>query len=570
MRLRFLAAAGPGEELDRLSPELASHGNPPLRKILGARGLSFWTLEGTPCALAPDGSAAAAGLLFERSTGARREQLPSPLPSAETFVARFWGAYILAGCVPSGGHFVLRDPSGAVSAYHVRRGAIDLYASDVDLLRAAAPAILQPDLEFVRQRLTFPFLRTARTGAVGIREVLPGTSHHRAFGSATETIVWSPWNHARPELAIGDFDAAASRLREEILHAVPRLADGAGDIVVQLSGGLDSSLVAASLAAAGRPFRAVTFATRAPDGDERAYARQLAQHFSIDLAELVEGDALPDFEHIPPMALRPPPNALLQPLHRALSLHLALTGGDLVLDGTGGDNVFCYLNSASPALDAFRRQGVAGGLAALQDLARLHGTTFWTVARAALRRSRRRPTPWRRDETFLAAGAAAAEPDPHPWLERPRWSDRGTFEQVQSIVGIRHFLGDPTPGAAAGLHPLLAQPVMEACLTVPSWLWARGGQDRAVARAAFRGLLPDAILSRRSKGRLESMFIKGYMSGRGRLETLLLDGRLAAAGLLDRAAVLDYLRRPDQPGDSGYIRLLELSSAETWLRSFPG
>jgi asparagine synthase (glutamine-hydrolysing) len=111
---------------------------------------------------------------------------------------------------------------------------------------------------------------------------------------------------------------------------------------------------------------------------------------------------------------------------------------------------------------------------------------------------------------------------------------------------------------------------MEACLAVPSWLWTRGGQDRAVARAAFRGLLPDAILSRRSKGRLESMFMKGYMSGRYRLENLLLDGRLAAAGLIDRAAILDYLRRPDQPGDSGYIRLLELSSAETWLRSFTG
>ena len=79
---------------------------------------------------------------------------------------------------------------------------------------------------------------------------------------------------------------------------------------------------------------------------------------------------------------------------------------------------------------------------------------------------------------------------------------------------------------------------------------------------------PDAILARRAKGGLVSMYIKGYMQGRGRLESLLLDGRLAEAGLLNREAVCAYLRRDEPPRDAGYIRLLELASAETWLRSF--
>ena len=139
---------------------------------------------------------------------------------------------------------------------------------------------------------------------------------------------------------------------------------------------------------------------------------------------------------------------------------------------------------------------------------------------------------------------------------------------MQSIAGIHYFHRDPAPGAVAALHPLLAQPILEACLRIPSWLWVRGGRDRAVARAAFRGLLPDATLARRSKGHLASLFMTGYLAARPQLEDLLLEGRLTAAGLLDRDAIREYLRRDGRPDDSGYMRLLDLVSTETWLRGF--
>ena len=139
---------------------------------------------------------------------------------------------------------------------------------------------------------------------------------------------------------------------------------------------------------------------------------------------------------------------------------------------------------------------------------------------------------------------------------------------MQSIVGIQFFHNDPAPGEVAALHPLLVQPILEACLRIPTWLWLRGGRDRAVARAAFRGLLPEATLSRRSKGHLTSLFMAGYLATRPELESLLLDGRLAAAGLLDRDTIREYLRRDGRPDDADYMRLLDLSSAETWLRGF--
>lgn len=565
MQLRFLAAAGPSEALEVLSSELAGAKAARVAPILRAPGLAVWTPAQAPWLVSEDGSAALIGLLFDRAEGARQQRLPSPLPAPADFTERFWGAYVLLASDP-GGHRVLRDPSGGVTAYHRRAGALDLYASDLAMLATVAAGRFEPDFAFLRQWLVYPYLRTHRTGLEGVTEILPGQVHGAGPRGPHASPAWNPWSHASPERAIEDFDVAAAHLREAILLAVPRLAQAASDVVVQLSGGLDSSIVAAALATAGRPFRALNFVTRAPDGDERIYAHEVARHCGIALAELIEEHASVDLANVPSLSMRPPPNALLQPLHRALASHLVLTGADCVLDGSGGDNVFCYLGSAAPALDALRRRGLRAGLLAVHDLARLYGTTSWAVGRAAWRRHRR-PTGWPSDESFLAPGVATHEAS-HPWLDRSGAMLRGSYEQVQSIVGVRHFLRDPAPGEIAALHPLLAQPVLEACLRIPSWVWVRGGRDRAVARAAFRGLLPDKILSRRSKGRLASLVLAGYMARRGELESILLEGRLAQASLLDRSAIHAYLRRDGEPQDPGYIRLLAMASAESWLRAF--
>ena len=567
MRLRFLAAAGPEALIQILHRRLTGSGGPVLQPVLRAPHLAVWAIEDTPHVAAPDGSAVAIGILFEQADDRPVTRLPEPLPSPEDFLARFWGAYVLLSVHAGNGHLVLRDPSGGVTAYHRRSGELDLYGSDLALLSSAVDHPLAPDADFLGQWLTFPSLRGPLTGVRGVTELAPGTLRLISGGHRQTRLAWSPWPHARRAMRIDDFEEAAAQLRAAILRTVPRLA-GTGEAVLHLSGGLDSSIVAAALAHGGRPFRAVTFATRAPDGDERAHAREVALRCGCDLVELLEEEAIPDIGHVPPPALRPPPNALLRPLHRALANHCALTSADFTMDGSGGDNVFCILSTASPALDAIGRRGLRTGFAALEDLARLHGTTVWSVGRAAWRRSRRPLSAWQSDERFLMPGAAAVHRADHPWLGRPGRAPRGTIEHVQSIVGIQYFLSDPAPGEVAALHPLLAQPVLEACLRIPSWLWVRGGRDRAVARAAFRGLLPETTLSRRSKGHLASLLVAGYMATRPQLESLLLDGRLAAAGLLDREAIRDYLRRDGRPDDAGYMRLLDLSSAETWLRGF--
>ncbi len=565
MQLRFLAAAGDGEQLPPIRDRAAKAG---LVERLRTASLSVWTYPETLVVLGP-GRSILIGWLYDRESREQVGTLPD-IPDLEAhLLGRHWGAYVLFAADGSR-HLALREPSGSVPVYHAAAGGVSLYASDAALLKVAMPRPMSPDFHFIRHWLTFPYLRGARTGAEGVLELLPGTCRRADGAQATIITSWSPFDHVHRGRAVVDFESAARMLRKEALAAIPRLAPPDGRIVLQLSGGLDSSIVAASLSTTGRKFSAVTFATRAGDGDERRYARASAKRTGAELVELIEED-LPvdplDLAEADP--LRPGPNPLLRPLHRALAAELARSGADCVLDGAGGDNLFGYLNTASPVVDAFRQAGLGTGLGALHDLANLHGANLWSVAGYALRRALRRAAPvWRRDESFLAPGAAVSRPDDHPWLNAPAGIPAGAADHVRTILGIHHFLSDSQPGAPLRLHPLLAQPLLELCLGIPSWLWFHGGRDRAVAREAFRNMVPDAILDRRGKGRLESMFMKGYRSVRPRLEPFLRDGRLAAAGIIDGAAVSSYLRRPGEPRDAAYIRLLEIASAEQWLRSF--
>src|SRR3546814_16329300 len=50
------------------------------------------------------------------------------------------------------------------------------------------------------------------------------------------------------------------------------------------------------------------------------------------------------------------------------------------------------------------------------------------------------------------------------------------------------------------VHPLMSQPIIEACLSVPSWEACSGGSYRSFTRRAFTGDLPHTGIEVRIKG----------------------------------------------------------------------
>ena len=256
-------------------------------------------------------------------------------------------------------------------------------------------------------------------------------------------------------------------------------------------------------------------------------------------------------------------------LDRALSRHADQAGARVFFSG-GGDNVFCYLNTAAPAADLLRRFGPGPAfLAGVGDLAALHGCTTWRAARLALRKALQPLRPPPRDIDFLAAGVSPASPDSHPWLEAPDGAQHGSHEHILWLTAAQGPLSSQARhGNAPVCYPLLSQPVVEACLRAPSWMWVAGGRNRAVARDAFVADLPQAILQRRTKGDFAGLLGALYQKHRHELAALLLDGWLASQSLLDRGAVEAYLRADGPTTDYRFCRLMEIAGAEVWARSW--
>src|SRR3546814_19190936 len=90
----------------------------------------------------------------------------------------------------------------------------------------------------------------------------------------------------------------------------------------------------------------------------------------------------------------------------------------------------------------------------------------------------------------------------------------------------------PRRSAPPHIAPLLSQPIVELCLSIPTWHWIADGRDRAVAHAAFSNRLPRTINVRQQKGGPAESQLSTYSTQRDCLHALLLPVYLAGAGIM--------------------------------------
>lgn len=487
----------------------------------------------------------------------------STAPEARAFPSGIWGNFAYFSRRKDVGS-VYRDPSGSVPVYRIGECSEAVFVSGAEFARKLK--LLEQaklDERFIAHWLQYPFLRTGRTGIEGVTELLPGrvlrTSRR---GRWRQSNGWHP--SAFVERHIQDPAEGALRLRATALGTVG-IQPGATKIALRLSGGLDSSIIAACLAHADREFCCINFATRSRDGDEREHARAVARAFGAKLIEVSE-PGTGELEIPDQLSFRPLINPLLLPFEKAIGEAAGELGASQLIDGAGGDNLFCSLSSAAPFIDALRSLKPSNVRAALGDIASRANCTLWEVIFAAARRLARGRPAWKEDRSFLVSEALLAGPDLHPWLlDLP--APPGKREHVEAIVHIQHFL-DRSGSPIERIHPLLAQPLLELCLQIPSWLWLAGGRDRAVAREAFKGLVPASVLERRVKGSLQGMLYRGFSALRDPMRELLAGGELAKLQIIDAAAVEEALSGETWMGDQVQLRISEMAALELWIRSW--
>src|SRR3546814_372940 len=115
--------------------------------------------------------------------------------------------------------------------------------------------------------------------------------------------------------------------------------------------------------------------------------------------------------------------------------------------------------------------------------------------------------------------------------------------------------------------PLLSQPIVECCLSIPTWLWCKGGRNRAVARDAFAARLPPILLERRSKGSFDGFCAHLLHANRTLIGDMLMDGVLAEQELIARDQLIRALQDPFPSGET-IGQILALVDAECWAASW--
>lgn len=548
-----------------------------MQACFAADPITLFVSKQTPTLPIP-GNGILVGHLFTRNgtllrDGSKLPELPDSAQIRRHILENYWGTYVLFQPDASdvGGITVTRDPSSSANfpCIHSISEGSGFITSDISLAVGLRLYRRSVDWDFVIRRLTCSAVKTQQTGLTDVSELLPGCSLHCLGTEVSKRQEWSPWDFVRPERRHSDPNQAAAEVRSAVMGAVRAWAEIDDSVLLELSGGLDSSIVAACLQKTSTRVVCFNLSTPVPGADERSYAGLMAEELGVELHTEELGFDKARFDFTPPPdsvvpAMGPLQYAINSTMERVGERH----GISSFLSGGGGDTVFCYLRTAAPAADAFRENGLAAAAAAIRDLAGLHQCTLWKAGRLTLSKLLRTPkSHYEMDASFIAPGMTSGAPEEHPWFAAPINAMPGDRERISDLAGNQLFPNQAPRGAIGGLRlPLLSQPVMESCLKVPTWMWISGGRNRAVARTAFSAMLPADVLHRQSKGTFVNYLGAVYRKDKDRISEFLLTGQLKANGLLDAEALKGFLGSDLPLRNRSFLRIFDLCMVENWVR----
>ncbi|CAN5203840.1 lasso peptide isopeptide bond-forming cyclase [soil metagenome] len=491
-----------------------------------------------------------------------------PLDACEQLIEGAWGTYVGVWIgPPKAGPTVLRDPSGGFEVLVWRRDDVTVVSSR-PIVGRAGPVGLAIDWPRVGQIIADPISATLGPPPLtGLAQVDPGAALHGP-DLKNKIVLWSPAAvvrsaRGRPWPSRGD-------LRRTVDGCVAALADDPDPIVCEISGGLDSAIVVTSLAAQGlKPKAAVNFYGDQPEADERRYAQAVADRIGVPLRTVRRTPFAFDAAILEASGreARPNFNALDAAYDAGLIEALKAADAKALFTGHGGDTVFYQVAASALAADLLRGEPCEGSrLRRLEEVARRTRRSIWSLSWEALTG---RASAISIEGQLLrkeAEQVRRAGPS-HPWVADTRRIPLAKRRQIRALVSNLTANGMTGRAERARIvHPLLAQPVVEVCLSIPAPVLSAGERERSFAREAFADRLPSLIVERRSKGEISVHLNRCLAASSAFLRDFLLGGRLAARGLVDGLALAAALEPEAIVWKDASREILTATALEAWVR----
>ena len=459
------------------------------------------------------------------------------------------------------------------------------FASELKALLALPGLRREPDLAALDAYLALQYVPGDRTGLRGVHRLPPASLLVAEGGTERIERYWEP-RAADEGLADEEW---LERVRDTVAAAVRKRLAADVPLGALLSGGIDSAVVVALMAAASaEPVRTFTVGFADERYDERPFARAVAERYATRHEEIVlEPDAAATLPRLAAAFDEPLGDEAALPLF--LICEAARRDVTVALVGDGGDESFAgYERYAAVGLAERVPAPVASAGARL--------------LRALPSGRRERRSPVFRAARFLEA---AAVPRAERYgrlmqvlpldLRAGLWTDEAK-EEIGVLTSAGFLLGQPPQPGIAGLQrldldtylpgdllpksdiasmahslelrsPLLDHRVVELGLALPETLKFRGREGKVAFRRAFADELPPPVAARGKSGFGVPLARWFRAELRPLARDLLLDDRARSRGWFRAETVERVLaEHAAERADHGHV-LWTLCMLELWQRT---
>lgn len=520
----------------------------------------------------PNGRGVVFGKLFKQAVNPADVGQPVVLDAKEAakivktggrhLIDAYWGRYVAFVQDPdSYTLWVLRGPASALPCFHAHVEGVHLFCSFTDDLTKLGLFKISHNWKYITAYAFYSIsLSSSDTALNEFKKLQFGECYELPLqGDIKKSRYWNLVEIARADPIEHFDDAVKETLRATQLSVWGWASCYPQGIMQLLSGGFDSSTMLRLLhTAPHRPRVACLhyYNPHSPAGDERDKAELANKDTGYPLTIHVDlpGDAdLRAVMDIPSSA--EPWFMQYFATHSHAEDRIAREHGvSAIFQGVGGDQISYQGPLSAAPVDHMYRYGFGrGAFRLIADVAQSERLSRWMLLRRAIGEGWRE-RPWDPEQipitSKLMTSAAKEAARSTRYMSEP-WGGNVDVLSVAKCEHLRMLLVpesfyDPLAPADAceRVWPYVSQLLLENAARTPLSFLARGGVDRAVARYAFRHILPPQIVRRRAKGIIDQYFQRLVHTHASFIEELMLDGILVKEGIYDKAVVERAIRHP--------------------------